>query len=338
MIHLINEGTRDQQLIGLRALRKLLSKEQDPPIQEVINAGLVKTLVEFLDSTHPEIVYESTWTLTNITSGTSAQTQCVVKSGAIKKLTQLIKAPNVDTSETAIWTLGNIAGDSAEFRDLVIESGALELIVSVLIDENKQHTVKYKKNGIWTLSNFCRNKDPLVELKKIKCILPVFHVFIEHTDHEILSDVCWAISYLTDGPNERIEFIINNFDLNKIANLLRHDSFKVLVPALRIIGNIVTGDDKQTQAILDCNILPSLAYLSRSVNDQIRKEVCWAVSNITAGTSKQIQVNHLGLSLTLSTKKHGKNNTQLLGKLMFREIDSRPVKCCLFESYRFLRG
>ena len=100
----------------------------------------------------------------------------------------------------------------------------------------------------------------------------------------------------------------------------------------------MTGDDKQTQAILDCNILPSLAYLSRSVNDQIRKEVCWAVSNITAGTSKQIQVNHLGLSLTLSTKKHGKNNTQLLGKLMFGEIDSRPVKCCLFESYRFLRG
>lgn len=129
MIHLINEGTRDQQLIGLRALRKLLSKEKNPPIQEVINAGLVKTLVEFLDSTHSEIVYESAWTLTNITSGTSSQTQCVVKHGAIDKLAKIIKAANVETSETAIWTLGNIAGDSAEFRDLVIESGALQLIV-----------------------------------------------------------------------------------------------------------------------------------------------------------------------------------------------------------------
>lgn len=130
----------------------------------------------------------------------------------------------------------------------------------------------------------------MVDLTKLKYILPVFKIFIDHTDYEILSDVCWAISYLTDGSNERIDFFIKNFDLNKIANLLRHDSIKVLVPALRIIGNIVTGDDKQTQAILDCNILPSLSCLSKSMNDQIRKEVCWAISNITAGTCKQIQV------------------------------------------------
>ena len=154
---------------------------------------------------------------------------------------------------------------------------------------NRAHTIKFKKNGIWTLSNFCRNKNPLVDLKRIECIIPVFNLFITHSDIEILTDCCWAVSYLTDGPNERIEFIIKNFNINKFVQLLSHESNKVLVPALRIIGNIVTGNDEQTQAVLDCNVLEPLCALAKSTNPQIRKEVCWAISNITAGNSIQIQ-------------------------------------------------
>ena len=52
VIYLITDGTREQQLIGVRSLRKLLSKENNPPIQEVIEAGLVDKLVELLDSNY----------------------------------------------------------------------------------------------------------------------------------------------------------------------------------------------------------------------------------------------------------------------------------------------
>ena len=88
-----------------------MSKEIDPPIQEVINAGLIERLVEGLDSEQDTIVYESTWALTNITSGNSNQTQCVIRAGAVPKLVKLVNSDNLETSETAIWTIGNIAGD-----------------------------------------------------------------------------------------------------------------------------------------------------------------------------------------------------------------------------------
>ena len=54
-------------------------------------------------------------------------------------------------------------------------------------------------------------------------------------------------------------------------------------------GNIVTGNDQQTQIVLDCGFLRSCQQLIRSGTQSIRKEVCWSISNITAGTRSQIQ-------------------------------------------------
>ena len=60
-------------------------------------------------------------------------------------------------------------------------------------------------------------------------------------------------------------------------------------PALRTVGNIVTGTDLQTQVIINLNAIPSLLWLLDSSKKNIRKEACWTLSNITAGTKEQIQ-------------------------------------------------
>jgi len=64
----------------------------------------------------------------------------------------------------------------------------------------------------------------------------------------------------------------------------------VLVPALRTVGNIVTGNDMQTQVIINCGALQCLLQLLTSSHKKsIKKEACWTISNITAGTKEQIQ-------------------------------------------------
>lgn len=68
-----------------------------------------------------------------------------------------------------------------------------------------------------------------------------------------------------------------------------HQSVAVQTPALRTIGNIVTGNDTQTQIVINCSALPCLATLLNSPKKSIRKEACWTISNITAGTKEQIQ-------------------------------------------------
>lgn len=76
----------------------------------------------------------------------------------------------------------------------------------------------------------------------------------------------------------------------RLVELLMAQQPNVVSAALRAVGNIVTGDDVQTQVILNCSALPCLHHLLSSPKESVRKEACWTISNITAGNRHQIQV------------------------------------------------
>merc|ERR1711972_163256 len=57
----------------------------------------------------------------------------------------------------------------------------------------------------------------------------------------------------------------------------------------RAVGSIATGDDQQTQVLLQCGVLGPLVHMLSHTKKSIRKESCWTISNITAGNRSQIQ-------------------------------------------------
>ena len=104
------------------------------------------------------------------------------------------------------------------------------------------------RNCIWSLSNLCRG-NPLPHLDLLRPALPVLAKILSRaSDPECLQDAAWAMSYICDGDDKRIDALIETPGV--CADLVKHlaqQHHSVLTPMLRTLGNIVSGDDHHTQ-------------------------------------------------------------------------------------------
>jgi hypothetical protein len=247
----------------------------------------------------PHLRLEAAWTLTNLVTGTPAQTASVVEKGAIPLFIGLLSSKLLALCEQAVWALGNIAGEDVTFRDKIIDYGGIENILR-LLDRAKSR--KLMKQAVWVLSNLCR-KTPIPEFEKIRLTVPFFtKILAEETSSELLTDSLWALVYISGKGNptsadvstldvekeSQIDEVANPLLIERLMRLLRHQNSVIVAPTLRVIGNMICISSRLTDTYIDLGLINELKMLIESPQPSVLKETSWVLSNITAGTASQV--------------------------------------------------
>lgn len=240
-----------------------------------------------------KIQFEAAWALTNIASGNPEQTQHVVELGTIPIFIQFLQHPNPEIRDQCIWALGNIAGDCPQMRDMVLSHNIMYPLLTNINAELDSTFPKLSliRNATWALSNLCRGR-PAPNWNEVVVVLPTLSRLITVDDQDTLADACWTLSYLSDVPPDHLERLNDVINANVVQTLIQLTGFRgssVQTPALRAIGNIVTGNEEQTQFVINSGGLDAMKKLLSDPRLSLQKEACWAISNITAGTAEQIQ-------------------------------------------------
>lgn len=190
--------------------------------------------------------------------------------------------------EQILWFVGNISGENSHFRNLIVEH--TKLIDTFLRLVERQKISRYLlRTMCWVNSNIFRfkgftNNDAEAGLRVARAAL-----FSE--DIDIISDTLWTISYLVDTDDDNLIAYIAQQDLvNKVIDHMGSKDLCVYIPALRVMGNILSASDPAViERCLWGNVLDQLTNLMYQTNHNIVKESLWALSNISAGPCSHIE-------------------------------------------------
>ncbi|KAK0426666.1 hypothetical protein QR680_009833 [Steinernema hermaphroditum] len=285
--------TNNPAIIELRrcfeALRRHVSRDKCPPVDEVIRLNLVEAMVSALSVGDPKVVFEAAWGITNIVSGTTEQTAHAIHKGCLEPLVKLCYADDVKVAEQAVWALANITGDTPEFRDRVIAAGGLDAL-GHLTRKVSTLRIDFVRTIAWWYSNMCRHKNPQAPIEVLKALAHGLATMVAHEDSAVRQDATWAFSYMTDGPDCQIILPYQVGALDGMVNALDEQNDAIIAPTVRVLGNFATGADELTQILIDKGYLAKyVPNLLQSGRSSMTKETVWLVSNVFAGTRDQIK-------------------------------------------------
>ncbi|KAJ1366342.1 hypothetical protein KIN20_026982 [Parelaphostrongylus tenuis] len=230
------------------------------------------------------------WTITNLACLSQQVNHLIVNQNGIGALKNGILTGTGEFRVQCFWALGNIATDCIECKRRCREAGLPEVIARILAE--RLHTeIDVVKNIVWCATNIMRGgvQNGVVSIWTARllttCLTALAKRYIVEAD--LAKDCLWTLASIADDMQggTRIDIVLSEPGLLDLVFEILDSSFYGLHnAALRILGNIITGNDIQTEVV----VLHPQFYevLRRSLSHaspvDVRREAAWMCSNIAA--------------------------------------------------------
>ncbi|KAJ6235151.1 importin subunit alpha-4 [Anaeramoeba flamelloides] len=197
----------------------------------------------------------------------------IISGGFIPLLASFLQKDNPSFKFEATWCLSNIAADTHENTHAVVKSGVVTNFIRLLLSEIEELRNQYLKIS---LLKIFKNQNYYFHKKKAVLKSAIFTQYCAPVIH----------CYISDGPLVNIKAIVSAKIPQSIVKCIMREPFSIKIAALRVIGNIVSGNEQNSNSLLKEGLLTILDNLIYCGSSLIRKEICWIISNICGGSIK----------------------------------------------------
>ncbi|KAG8479332.1 hypothetical protein CXB51_029797 [Gossypium anomalum] len=262
---------------------KFLSNECRPPIEEVIQAGVVPRFVELLGSPSDYVREQVVLALGNIAAVSLRCRDLVLGHGALLPLLALLNEPvSRSMLENATWTLSRFCKPPFDQVKLVLPK------LARLIHSKDEVVLAKACRALLYLSDGTNDKiQAVVEAGVCGRVVEL----LMHPSPSVITSALYTIKNIVTGDNVLTQCVISHQALPCLSKLLTNNyENRIKVVACSTISNITARNEEQIQAIIEANIIAPLVHLLQDFNFDIQKQAATAISNATSGgTHDQIR-------------------------------------------------
>jgi len=284
-LNLVNTKNFEEIEGAIRNIRKVVSEENDSPLRELYQTGILSHLLKFLDQSYTNyetLQYEVLWVLTNLTSGDNALTALVYSKGLLEAILPFLNHHRDELVSQALWCLGNLSGDSDPHRESMMDNGLIEAL-DTMIKSRAGFSDLSLSNFAWCVANLSMCKKHFT-YDKYKRLLPAMEKMLSFSNPDVISNCLWFFANITNCSEEIFDIILNKNLVKLLVKYLEAKDFlNLLTPALRAVGNILSSSkNEHVKLVVDCDVIPKFAALMENRKVNCRRETCWSLSNLIA--------------------------------------------------------
>eukprot|EP00817_Percolomonadidae_sp_ATCC50343_P001932 CAMPEP_0117426572 /NCGR_PEP_ID=MMETSP0758-20121206/6641_1 /TAXON_ID=63605 /ORGANISM="Percolomonas cosmopolitus, Strain AE-1 (ATCC 50343)" /LENGTH=272 /DNA_ID=CAMNT_0005211785 /DNA_START=128 /DNA_END=946 /DNA_ORIENTATION=- len=261
----------------------------NPPIDKLLQEPLLEYIGPLYKQTHKDMQYDLFWIIHNLSIGDEIEVKPLLETYFLEEALDIISVPETKEArfvDLALSFIGNICCTDSE---IMIAKGVIPPLIKLTNYQNElRKDVRIRMYVAWITSRI--TKAQAKDRNIINQFLPIIETCIYDEDTQIQSDATWSVHYICAASEHGIQMVLETSITKQLVSLMMHPEETISLPALKALGDIVRGNDYQTQQVINVGFINALIPLIHKAKvPSMISELCWILGNLTAGDINQTE-------------------------------------------------